>query len=201
MSWADGDMEQKPSGRETEGDYFSWSDQGRLLRKGEWSLAWSKGASHVDVGCKWVLAGGTASAEVLKQKWRWWIADISEKQEWLRQSESYKTMLERKVGARWVEGLQFMMRTSAAEREGRLLQYPGEKMVTAHATVLWRQMEVKSAQVGRVLCVVLCEVSQTGFLCMCVSQTGFLPLPLLMMQSVWVCVCVCVKGRNGCDWT
>ena len=89
----------------------------------------------------------------------------------------------------------------AAEREGRLLQYPGEKMVTAHATVLWWQMEVKSAQVGRVLCVVLCEVSQTGFLCMCVSQTGFLPLPLLMMQSVWVCVCVCVKGRNGCDWT
>jgi len=74
----------------------------------------------VDMGCKRVPAGGTANAEVLKQKWRWWIADISEKQEWLRQSESYKTMLERKAGARWVEGLQFMMRTSGTYEEGPL---------------------------------------------------------------------------------
>ena len=100
----------------------------------------------------------------------------------------------------WAAGVMGLNAPSvlAPEREGRLLQCPGEQMITAHATVLRRRTEVQSALVGHVLRVVLCEGVYV-----CVSQTGFLPLPLLMMESVCVCVCVCVcvKGRNGCDWT
>ena len=57
---------------------------------------------------------------MLKQKRRWWIPEISEKPEWLRQSESYKTMSERKAGAGWVEGLQLVMRTSCTHEQGAL---------------------------------------------------------------------------------
>ena len=46
-----------------------------------------RGESHVDVGCKCVLADGTAGREVLRQKWRWWMPETSVRHEWLKQNE------------------------------------------------------------------------------------------------------------------